>query len=398
MQFDILKCYESIDQKRLISILDKSIKDQIIINRLSKFFNMSIKNLNGGSFDISKSIGMFQINPLSSFLANIYLNELDHFINYLKREVGKEGGKSISDNVPEFVKAKTRKAKFIFRRELYQKKIKLEIKAGIQRKSIIGEQEGNTLDYRVYYVRYAENFLIAVKGPKWLATDIQKKTQKFLKLNLHLLLKGGDLTHAAHNSVHFLGFNIKITKRYERNLVEIKKILNFKKIRNRLLNRKKIIVKCYANYLLNIYESEKYKTLKILAGSALNKKEKLQIIKVIAQKDVLNQANAQKFFKSSSGIERYKAFLKKKRFQLKSTWIIEKELKGLSFDKVIELKENVLKVLKVVMSKKNLQSLRMKEVKRIKSNTKLKQTHVQPQGFNSKIYAPVKDLKSKLKS
>jgi hypothetical protein len=180
--------------------------------------------------------------------------------------------------------------------------------------------------------------------------------------------------------------------------VGIKKILSIKKTRNRLLNRKKIIVKCYANYLLNIYESEKYKTLKILAGSVLNKKEKLQIIKVIAQKDVLNQTNAQKFFKSSSGIERYKAFLNKKRFQLKSTWITEKELKGLSFDKVIELKENVLKVLKVVMSKKNLQSLRMKEVKRIKSNTKLKQMYVQPQGFNSKIYAPVKDLKSKLKS
>jgi len=40
-------------------------------------------------------------------------------------------------------------------------------------------------------VRYADDYLIAVKGPKSLARDIQKKTQDFLKSNLHFSLKGG---------------------------------------------------------------------------------------------------------------------------------------------------------------------------------------------------------------
>ena len=66
------------------------------------------------------------------------------------------------------------------------------------------------VSYSFHYVRHAGNYLIAVNGPKWLAKDIQKKTQNFLKSNLYFSLKGGDLAHGSCNSVRFLGFDIKI--------------------------------------------------------------------------------------------------------------------------------------------------------------------------------------------
>ena len=116
-----------------------------------------------------------------------------------------------------------------------------------------------------------------------------KKTQDFLKSNLHFLLKGGDLVHGSHNSIRFLGFDIKIPKRNEREVVETRKILSFKKIRNRLLNRKKVMVGRYEKSLRKIYDSEKLKTLKVLANCATNKNEKLIFIKEIAQKDAVNQ-------------------------------------------------------------------------------------------------------------
>jgi len=145
-----------------------------------------------------------------------------------------------------------------------------------------------------------------------------KKTQNFLKSNLHFLLKGGDLIHGAHNSVRFLGFDIKIPKRNERGVVETRKILSFKKIRNRLLNRKKVMMERYENSLFKIYESEKRKMLKLILNGVNNKDEKLRLIKKVAQKDAVNQVINQPYW-SDSSIEQYKMLLNKERIQLKSS-------------------------------------------------------------------------------
>lgn len=78
-------------------------------------------------------------------------------------------------------------------------------------------------------------------------------------------------------------------------------------------------------------------------------------------------------------------------------------MKELGFDEVIKARENLLKAMELAASKDNLQNFRLEEVKRIKSNPKYKQMHVnrvlygQPQGLNPRIYAPIKDLKNKLK-
>ena len=411
IKVDIKKCYDTIDQKRLVSILCEFIDDQFMVDTLYKFFNMPVKNLDLGGPDTSKGVGVPQGNPLSPFLANVYLNELDHFIDLLKKEVDKgspgettkEWRKAIWVTAAELSRAKTRKAKSSLRRELYRKKVKEANKAGIPRKPITDEQAKDKVYHRVHYVRYADDYLIAIKGPKWLAKDVMKKTQDFLKSNLHFSLKGGDLVHGAHNSVRFLGFDIKIPKRDERDVVETRKILSFKKIRNRLLNRKKVMVERYENSLLKIYESEKRKMLKALANSGNNKDEKLKSIKEIAQKDALNQINIQSTL-CDSGAERYRTLLNKERLHLESSWVLENELKELGFDEVIEARENLLKAVKLATSKDNLQNFRMEEVKRIKSNSNYKQMHVnrvlygQLQGLNSRIYAPIRDLKNKLKT
>lgn len=408
---DIQKCYDTIDQKRLISILSESIDDQIMFDTLYKFFNMPVKNLDLGGPDTSKGIGVPQGNPLSPLLANVYLNELDHFIDRLKKEVDKgspgqtsvEWRKATWVEAAELSNAKTRKGKNSLRRELYRKKVKMATKAGIPRKPITDEQAGDKVYHRVHYVRYADDYLIAVKGPKWLAIDILKKTQDFLKSNLHFSLKGGDLVHGAHNSVRFLGFDIKIPKREERGVVETRKILSFKKIRNRLVNRKKVMVERYESSLLKIYESEKRTALKAIADGAANKDDKLKAIKEIAQKDALNQINTQSILRGS-GTEQYRLLLKREQRQLESSWIPEEELKELGFSEVIDARENLLKAMEFAAKKNNLQSFREEEVKRIKSNPNYKQMHVdrimygQPQGLNPRIYAPIKDLKNKLKT
>lgn len=49
---------------------------------------------------------------------------------------------------------------------------------------------------RVYYSRYADEFLIGVAGPKVIATEIKEKAIAFLKSNLQLSTSRAQLIHA----------------------------------------------------------------------------------------------------------------------------------------------------------------------------------------------------------
>lgn len=86
---DIKGCFDNIDQKRLLSILGESCQDQMLKDTLYKIFKTPVKDKDKGGPDTSKGIGLPQGNPLSQVLANIYLNELDWFVNDLKEEVNK---------------------------------------------------------------------------------------------------------------------------------------------------------------------------------------------------------------------------------------------------------------------------------------------------------------------
>jgi len=127
MAVSINKFWETIDQKKLISILNKSIKDQIMVDTLYKLFKVPIINLSEGGLTERKGVGVPPNNPLSSFLANIYLNEFDHFVCGLKRKVIKGVPREITKKIRVFTevyasqlfRAKTRKAKFLLRQDLY---------------------------------------------------------------------------------------------------------------------------------------------------------------------------------------------------------------------------------------------------------------------------------------
>lgn len=86
---DVEKCFDAIEQKRLLSIFRESIEDQLMQDTLNKLFRMTIKDIEKGSPDFSKGIGVPQVNPLNPLLANIYLNEFDHFVGSLKKKIDK---------------------------------------------------------------------------------------------------------------------------------------------------------------------------------------------------------------------------------------------------------------------------------------------------------------------
>jgi retron-type reverse transcriptase len=291
---DISRCFDTIDQKRLISILGKSIEDQILIDTFYKFFNVQIKRIEGGGLDTSKGIGVPQGNPFSPLLANIYLNEFDQFLVVLKKEVDKgdvppkntrEWQDATEVQAKELKKARSRKAKNKLKREVRRSKIKAARKAGIQQKLKTDEDLPDKIYRRVYYVRYADNYLIAIKGPKKLAKEVKKKTENFLKSSLHFELKGGDLIHGKDNKASFLGFDIKVPSRKDRAVVKTRKILSFKKIKDRISARKRAIEARFEKAIMKVYESHKLKTLKALMKGEKRENITENVAKYIASKD-----------------------------------------------------------------------------------------------------------------
>merc|ERR1712078_117889 len=147
------------------------------------------------------------------------------------------------------------------------------IKAGIERK-VPSDHDGTEKAYhRLYYVRYADDYLIAVKGPKALAKDVKTRTEAFLKSNLHFALKGGDLIHGHHNKAEFLGFDIKIPGRDQRAVVESRRILSFKKIRNRLTTRKARLEARFDKAIDKALEDGRRNNLKRLLKGSKDKKK-----------------------------------------------------------------------------------------------------------------------------
>jgi hypothetical protein len=76
LKCDIRKFFASIDQKRLIQILDERIPDKDIIWLLSQIIE---------SFCVSENSGLPLGNLTSQLLVNVYMNEFDQFVKHALR-------------------------------------------------------------------------------------------------------------------------------------------------------------------------------------------------------------------------------------------------------------------------------------------------------------------------
>lgn len=77
----------------------------------------------------------------------------------------------------------------------------------------IRERTSSTIQgpgYRVYYIRYADDFLIGINGPRRIAENLKQELRKFFldELSLTLDLEKTKITHSDQGAC-FLGARIK---------------------------------------------------------------------------------------------------------------------------------------------------------------------------------------------
>ena len=189
---DIVSYFDTINHNKLMEIINQQIKDQQIIDLLWKFLKAGvvIDNQYQGT-----RIGLPQGGIISPILSNIYLHCFDMYIDKLKKELDTE---KTSEPNPEYVSAKSRlrSKKGVDKKRGYKKlwNIKSTIRTGL----------------KLYYVRYADDWLLGIWGSKKDAITIREKIETFLKekLDLKLSIEKTKITHASKEKVQFLDYDI----------------------------------------------------------------------------------------------------------------------------------------------------------------------------------------------
>lgn len=206
---DIKGCFDNINHTVLVGLLSNKIKDARITKLIYKFLKAGY--LENWQYHKTYS-GTPQGGIISPLLANIYLHELDKFVMELKSEFDTPG---VGQITPEY-------------RELHNEIKRLSHRltkvTGEEREMVLAEYKSKRqklmtipctaqTDKKLKYVRYADDFLIAVKGNREDCQWIKSKLAEFIGDTLKMELSE-DKTLITHSSkcARFLGYDVRVRR------------------------------------------------------------------------------------------------------------------------------------------------------------------------------------------
>lgn len=198
---DISKCFDTIDHDKLKKILRKDIADTRFITLISKGLKSKVLNPSGKL--TTTELGVPQGGIASPILSNIYLHQLDKFLLRLQTIVNK--GKRRRQ-----AKEYHRLTSQLSREKALLKNDPQKIRALLKRRAQLKSKDPQDPNYRrLQFVRYADDFLVGIIGPKLLAIRIKNLIARFLKhkLKLELSLEKTVINHCSKR-IPFLGFQI----------------------------------------------------------------------------------------------------------------------------------------------------------------------------------------------
>lgn len=211
LHIDINQYFDKINHRILMDLLSEHC-DQGTVELLSKLNRagyVDLYNLNDrAAYGVE---GVAQGSLLSPLLSNLYLNELDNFIEDILIPKWNRG--ETRRNNPEYNVNQTLSSK---EQALIVDYPELEnsLKRAKHRRNVIGaipRRDPNDPDFRrLYYVRYADDFVIGFTGPKIEAKDLMNSIMEFLELKLSLTCNKTKSV-LIHNSkkINFLGTEIR---------------------------------------------------------------------------------------------------------------------------------------------------------------------------------------------
>ena len=206
---DIKGCFDNINHDVLVGFIGNKIKDARVIKLVYKFLKAGY--LEDWVYHKTYS-GTPQGGILSPLLANIYLHELDRFVMKLKDEFDTPKKGQIT---PEY-RALHNKIKNLcyhigHKQGAERERMLAECKA--LRKQLVKTPCTAQTDKKLKYIRYADDFLIGVKGSKEDCQWIKSKLSEFIGQTLKMELSE-EKTLITHSSecARFLGYDIRVRR------------------------------------------------------------------------------------------------------------------------------------------------------------------------------------------
>ncbi len=200
---DIKSCFDDIDHHILVDILRKKIKDERFLSLIWKFLKAGYQDLERTRHD--SLAGTPQGGIASPILANIYLHELDTFVEQMQVEL--EKGKKRKPN-HEYELISDRRYRMAKAGKADSEEFK---RLGVQMRKLPSLDTRDPNFVRIKYVRYADDWLIGVIGSHDLAEEIKNRVGEFLKDKLALTLSQDKtrITNARTEEAEFLGYRIR---------------------------------------------------------------------------------------------------------------------------------------------------------------------------------------------
>jgi group II intron reverse transcriptase/maturase len=209
---DISACFDSFDHHVLINILRRRIADENFIALMWKFLKAGY--MEQWTYKRTYS-GTPQGSGISPLLANIYLNELDAFMEQYKESfnIGDKNKHNaeytrIASRLKKLRKKNANKWEELNKAEKAEALKKQNVLRGAMRK--LPSKEPFDPNYRrLQYCRYADDFIISVIGSKEDAETVKADIKQFLTETLKLTMSDEKtkITHC-NDKARFLGYDI----------------------------------------------------------------------------------------------------------------------------------------------------------------------------------------------
>jgi len=214
---DIKACFDSFDHHVLINIIRRRIDDEHFIALLWKFLKAGY--MEQWEYHTTYS-GTPQGSGVSPILANIYLNELDTYMEEYKKNFDAGADRRNASSQYRSVRFQYQKLKYRYDKiwdtlsETEKANAKKEVKAAKKRMLKTSYQPAGDPNYRrLQYNRYCDDYIIGIIGSKADAQKIKADIKEFLQEKLKLTMSE-EKTKITHSSelVRYLGYDLAVAR------------------------------------------------------------------------------------------------------------------------------------------------------------------------------------------
>lgn len=213
---DIHACFDSFDHHVMIDLLKKRIDDEAFIQLICKFLKAGY--MEQWTYNRTYS-GVPQGSGMSPVLSNVYLHELDKFMEKYADEFHKGKKKKLN---PKYKSLSNRMSEYkcegkaiwqeLSTEERKERSKKVKEKQKMQ-KSMTPTIPKDDSYKRIQYTRYADDFLVGIIGSKEDAEKVKADIKAFLKNELKLEMSDAKtkVTHTGDRA-RFLGYDITVSR------------------------------------------------------------------------------------------------------------------------------------------------------------------------------------------